>query len=135
MHGQPFRYSRCAAAGLIAAVAIGLMVVLGCNTVFAMTGRLAAGGIWDEESPAQILVASLPYLALATCGVSARRAWITALCLTAAFWGYYLWCITHYQGGGADIGLGILMLFSPVPITGGSMFALVAFAERRKRAA
>jgi hypothetical protein len=135
MPGQPFRYSTRAAAGLIAALAIGLMVVLACNTVFAITGRLAVGEIWAEESPAQLAAASLPYLTLAACGVSARRAWITALCLTAAFWGYYFWSIARYQGGGADIGLGILMLFSPIPITGGSMFALVAFAERRKQAA
>ena len=125
-------YPKRAAIGIVTALAIGTAVVVTCNTVWAIAGDFPIATLWDEASPVQVLLASFPYLVLAICGIAARRPWIAALCLTTAFWGYYLWDITHYEGGGANIGLGILMMFSPVPIIGASLLALATLADGRK---
>ncbi|RYG86874.1 MAG: hypothetical protein EON59_08930 [Alphaproteobacteria bacterium] len=125
-------YLKRAAIGIAAASVIGLAVVVACNTVWAIAGGFPIATLWDEASPAQVLLASFPYLVLAIFGITARRPWFTGLCLTAAFWGYYLWDITHYEGGGANIGLGILMMLSPIPITGASLLALATLADGRR---
>lgn len=125
-------YPKRAAIGIIGALAIGLAVVAACNTVWAIAGDYPITTLWDEASPAQVLLASFPYIILAIFGISARRPWLTGLSLTAAFWGYYLWEITHYEGGGANIGLGILMTLSPIPITGASLLALATVADGRR---
>lgn len=53
--------------------------------------------------------------------------------MTAAFWGFYLFRITRpYEGGGADIGLGLLMMFSPIPIIGGPVIAVLTAKPKRK---
>ena len=113
------------------ALTIVLAVVAICNTVWAISGGFPIVTLWDEASFIQVLLASFPYLVLAMFGIRLRRPWIVALFLTAAFWGYYLWDITHYEGGGANIGLALLMMFSPVPITGGSLLALATLTNRR----
>lgn len=125
-------YLKRAAVGIAAALGIGVAVVAACNTVWAIAGGFPIATLWDEGSPAQVLLASFPYLVLAIFGITARRPWFTGLCLTAAFWGYYLWDITHYEGGGANIGLGILMMLSPIPITGASLLALATLADGRR---
>lgn len=101
------------ALGLTLSLAIGLAVVATCNTVWAMASGDPTARLWRESSAIQVALAGLPYLVLAICGIGARRAWIAALGVTFAFWGYYLWDITHYTGVGANIGIGILMMFSP----------------------
>lgn len=125
-------YPKRAANGFVAALTIGLTVVGICNTVWAIAGDFPIMTLWDEASVGQVLLASFPYLFLSICGISARRPWIAGLCLTAAFWGYYLWDITHYEGGGANIGLGIVMIFSPIPITAGSLLALATLSDGRR---
>ena len=108
-------------AGLAAAIAIGVAVIAICNTAWAVTHHFPLLTLWEETcvSAMQILMVSAPYILLALLGIDARRPWIVGLCLTAIFWGYYLYSLTRpYEGGGADIGLGILMMFSPFPITG-----------------
>ena len=118
--------------GLIASVVIGFVVIATCNTVWAATRGVSVLQLWDDTSPLQVLFAGSPYVVLAVFGISARRPWIVGLCLTAAFWGYYLWKITTFNGiGGADIGLGILMMFSPILIIGGSLLALATLADGR----
>ncbi|MEG8039855.1 hypothetical protein QP166_11080 [Sphingomonas sp. LR60] len=125
-------YPRRAVVGLIAALVIGFAVVATCNTVWAATRGVSVLRLWDDASPFQILIAGSPYAVLAVFGISARRPWLVGLCLTAAFWGYYLWKITTFDGiGGANIGLGILMMFSPILIIAGSLFALVTLANGR----
>ena len=125
-------YLTRAAIGLAAALAIGLAVVATCNTVWAIAGDFPIATLWDEASPTQVLMVSFPYLVLATFGVTARRPWLAGLCLTVAFWGHYLWDIIHYEGGGANIGLGILMMLSPILITGASLLALATLADGRR---
>lgn len=125
-------YLKRATIGMVAALVIGTAVVATCNTVWAIAEGLPITTLWDENSLVQVLIASLPYIVLATLGITARRPWIAALCLTAAFWGYYLWDITNNEETGANIGLGILMLFSPIPITGASLVILATLADRRK---
>lgn len=125
MKSPSLSYSRGVAAGLIASLAIGFGVVATCNTVWAATRGVSAWQAWDDASPVQVFIAGSPFAVLSVFGISARRAWIAGLCLTAAFWGYYLWKITTFNGiGGADIGLGILMMLSPILVVGGSFFAL-----------
>ncbi|MCW3845954.1 hypothetical protein OF829_01780 [Sphingomonas sp. LB-2] len=126
-------YPARAAIGLVAAVAIGFAVIAACNTVWAVVEGVPVTTLWEDDAVwAQIVIAAAPYLLLALLGVGARRPWIVALCLTAAFWGFYLFVITRpYEGGGANIGLGLLMIFSPLPITAASLIALATVANRR----
>jgi hypothetical protein len=78
------------------------------------------------------VIASTPFIVLAIFGIRTRLPWIVGICLTAAFWGFYVYEITRpYEGGGADIGLGILMLFSPLPIAGASLLSLVTLVDGR----
>jgi hypothetical protein len=117
--GYPKRF----ALGLILSLAIGLLVVASCNTVWATATGAPIGTMWRENSAVQVVLAGLPYFVLAVCGIGARRAWIVALILTAAFWGYYLWDIIHYAGVGANIGIGILMMASPIAVTASGLLA------------
>lgn len=119
--------------GLIASLVIGLIVVATCNTIWAATRGVSVLQLWDDASPFQVLIAGSPYTVLSVFGISARRPWFVGLCLTIAFWGYYLWKITTFNGiGGADIGLGILMMFSPILVIGGSFLTLVTLADGRR---
>jgi hypothetical protein len=54
-----------------------------------------------------------PFMALAMFGVRASRAWTTGLILTLAFWCALLLSVYQSHGGGANIGMGLLMLVSP----------------------
>ncbi len=116
--------------GLFAAAIIGVAVVGACNTICAITAGFPLLSLWDDASPMQILIASAPFILLALLGVRARRPWIVALSLTLAFWVHYAYVITRpSEGGGANIGLGILMLFSPLPIAGASLLSLLFLAH------
>jgi len=103
--------------GLVAAIAIGIAVVWIVNTAwtaFSETG----GSLWGGETDSQVLMVSAPFLVLALLGTGAPWPWLVGLFLTAAFWGFCLYVLTRpYEGGGANIGLGVLMLFSPFLIT------------------
>lgn len=121
-----------AAIGIMASLGIGLAIILICNTVWAIAGGFPISTLWDDASLTQILIAASPFLILSVCGISARRPWIVGLCMTLAFWGYYLWDITHYEGGGANIGLGLLMLLSPVVITAACLLVHVTLAGGRR---
>jgi hypothetical protein len=126
-----YGYPKRAAVGVLAALLLGLGVVGACNTVWAISRGRPLATLWGAESPVQVLLASAPYLALAAGGVVARRPWFVGLALTCAFWGFYLFEITRpYEGGGANIGLGILMLFSPSPIFVGSVIAALTLRRR-----
>ena len=79
---------------------------------------------WDDTSLPLVLFASAPYFALAVAGVVARRPWIAGLITTLAFWGFYLFEITRpYEGGGANIGLALLMMVSPIVVVSASAIA------------
>ena len=64
----------------------------------------------------QVLLVAAPFGLLAVAGVGGRWPWGVALVLTAMFWGIYLAVALSSRGDGtgANIGLGLLMLGSPV---------------------
>lgn len=124
-------YLKRAAVGVLAALLLGLGVVGACDTVWAFSRGRPLATLWGAESLSQVLLASAPYLALAAGGVVARRPWFVGLALTCSFWGFYLVEINRpYEGGGANIGLGILMLYSPIPIFVGSVIAALTLRRR-----
>lgn len=123
MRTMPNSFARRLALGLAVSLAIGLAVVTMCNTVWSVTRGAPIMTRWGEQSPVHVVLAGLPYFILAICGIRARNAWIAAPSLTAGFWGYYLWDIAHYAGVGANIGIGILMIFSPIAVTAGALLA------------
>jgi hypothetical protein len=125
-------YPKRAIGGLAIALAIGFAVIATSNTVWAVIADFPLLSLWDDASIFQVLIASAPFIVLAISGISARRPWIVALWLTVAFWVFYTYVTTRpYDGGGANIGLGILMLFSPVPIAGASLLSLLTLADGR----
>jgi hypothetical protein len=108
--------------GCFTAVVIGPLVAFGTAAVFSqLTGRSMALGEEWRVLAFQALLVSIPFIALAVTGTKKPAPWVTALCLTLAFWGYYLFRGVSYQwhpdGTGADIGLGLIMLVSPIIIT------------------
>ena len=126
------RYIKRAFTGVVAAFGIGFVVIVVCNTVWAVVQGFTILDLWGDDSLWQILLISLPFLALALGGVVARLPWIAGLCLTAAFWGFWLFQITRpFKGGGADIGLALLMMFSPVPIIAVCVIAARISAKRQ----
>jgi len=132
MKGGPQTYLKRVFIGFVAAAIIGVSVVGASNTVWAIMTGSPLRSLWDDASPVQVLIASAPFMLLALLGVQARRPWIVALSLTFAFWSYYTYVTTRpYDGGGANIGLGILMLFSPMPIAGASLLSLLSLADGR----
>jgi hypothetical protein len=126
-------YLKRALGGLVIALAIGAAVVTTSNTIWAVMSGFHWLAAWDDASVSQILIASAPFLLLALFGISVHRPWIVGLCFTAAFWAFYTYVTTRpYDGGGANIGLGLLMIFSPVPIAGASLLSLVTLADGRR---
>ena len=107
--------------GCLLAPVIGAAVVVGVNAAFwLITGQpLAVGDEWDIYLFQMLLIAA-PFGVLALAGVNGKGPWLAGGALTALFWGDYLYAGIHYQlsgdRSGADIGLGIIMLISPVVI-------------------
>ena len=104
-------------AGCFLALAIGPVVAGGTAIAFALlTGRsLGEEWVW------QALLISIPFIAVALTGTLRKAPWLVGLALTLALWGYALYDGVSYQwhpdGTGANIGLGLIMLVSPVFIT------------------
>lgn len=113
-------------AGCLGALAVGPLVAFGTAILFSqLSGRSID---LDEEWGVlafQALLVSIPFIAVALTGTRKAAPWIVGLSLTLVFWGYYLFQGVSYQlhpdGTGANIGLGLLMLISPVIITAGSI--------------
>jgi len=82
----------------------------------------------------QMVIVAIPFLVLAMGGVRARLPWLTGLALTAALWGYFLFEGVRYQWSGdtsgANIGLGVIMLASPLLI---SFACIAAYVIERRR--
>ncbi|MDQ3144343.1 MAG: hypothetical protein M3Q57_05625 [Pseudomonadota bacterium] len=124
-------FLRRASAGIAVALVIGVAVIATCNTIWAIARNYPMLSLWDEASISQIVKVSAPFVLLALFGIKSSRPWIVGLCLTGAFWGFYTYDITRpYEGGGANIGLGILMMFSPIAIIGASLLSLVTLRGR-----
>jgi hypothetical protein len=81
----------------------------------------------------QVALVSLPFLVLALVLRFGRPAWLTAAVLTAIVWTLPAADHALRQGeGGANIGLGIFMLVSPLLVLGGALAASAAAGRRRK---
>jgi hypothetical protein len=107
----------------LAAIALGIAPVALCNITWVLVRGY--GSLWDDALPFQAGLAAFPFLLLTLIGTRRALPWLVGITLTALFWGLYLYRILSFDGGGgADIGLGILMLFSPIPISIGSVGAV-----------
>ena len=84
----------------------------------------------------EALMVAAPFLLIAMTGTRYKLAWLTAFTLTFAFWGYLLFdgVRYHWSGdtSGADIGLGLIMLASPIVITAATM-GIYAWERSRQR--
>ncbi len=110
------------------ALSIGLVTVVAVHGFFWLaTGKtLNLADEWGNFL-AHILIAAAPFGLLALAGIRNRAAWLVGLALTAAFWGYYLFVGIRYQlsgdRSGANIGLGLVMLLSPLIISAACLIA------------
>ena len=105
-------------------LAITLLIVLVGNAgTDLVLGRapFADGTLGSIDAPdvavLHIVFTSLPFVLLALVGSRSRLLWSTATLLTACFWAYAtfrIWSasLTGFEGG-ADIGLGLIMMASP----------------------
>ncbi len=122
--------------GCLLAIAIGVVTtVLLVGGWSLLTGRpLRLGEEWLVYLGNMALVAA-PFVVLALAEIKSKLPWLVGLALTLSFWGYVLYRGVSYQwnpdGSGADIGLGILAIFSPLPIT--LICVAVHLAEKRWR--
>lgn len=105
---------------LLAALLIGVGVVAADNLLFSLlTGRPVhfAGDV----EPANAVTVAFPYLILALVGGRRLLPWAVGLAFTLGLWGYLLYDGVSYQwhpdGSGANIGLGLIMMASPIFIT------------------
>lgn len=116
---------RSRAALIVQALAIGTTILLLENlAVDLVTGQMpfADGTLGFMDAPdsalIHILVANLPLLILAVTGVRSTTLWRTAAGLTVLFAVYAVlqtWYDAHSGfAGGANIGLGLIMLASPI---------------------
>jgi hypothetical protein len=115
---------------MLAALAIGLLVVASSVVIASLGGRPIQRDQLGDEMPIlafQAVMVAIPFLVLAIAGISTRRPWIAGLVLTLALWGYYLLdaLVLAVPGRGANIGLGLIMLASPLIIS------LICFALAR----
>ena len=105
---------------LVAALLIGIGVVAVQGILFSLlTGRPLTYS--SDVEPVQATIAAIPYLALAIAGARRGRPWLVGLSLTLILWGSLLYDGVSAQwypdGSGANIGLGLIMLASPLFIT------------------
>ncbi|MGZ8336794.1 MAG: hypothetical protein ACXWU1_09050 [Allosphingosinicella sp.] len=110
------------ARAVLRALAIGVLVVTATAGIAAVAGRPIGLGELNEALPVfafQAFMVALPFLVLAMAGITARAAWLTGLALTVALWGYSLIdaLVLATPERGANIGLGLIMLVSPVLIS------------------
>lgn len=71
-----------------------------------------------------IVLIVIPFLLLAFLGVFGRTPWLVGITLTVALWGYVVYDFSARlgEGSGASIGIGLLLLFSPVLISAACLF-------------
>lgn len=122
--------------GCVAALVIGLITIV----VFYGSGLLLAGVslrsiIISEEWPillSQVLLVALPFGLLALAGIRARMPWLVATGLTIGFWvAFFVSILIGLRDGtGVNIGMGLIMLVSPIPIACGAWIAASVSSRR-----
>ena len=118
MENQPAA-SPLPSGALLAALAIGIMTITLVNGLLSAWTPVALN--LRDEWPIYLLQAAIvafPFVILAFFEQTSKLVWVFGLALTAAFWGYYLFDGLNDTGEGANIGLGLLLLISPLIITG-----------------
>jgi hypothetical protein len=130
-----------------------LALALGQTLAIVLLGNAAAN--WAAERPAfdrhafglmdapdvavlHLLITGLPMLVLAAIGSRRALLWAVALGFAIAAWGFAIWQIhqdfLNNFAGGADIGLGVVMLASPfVSLLVLLIVGLIDLAIRRLR--
>lgn len=110
----------------VLALAIGALTIL---VVVGLAVLVAGRAPPVDEVPIfliLILVVSAPFLLLALLNVRSGSPWVTGIALTALFWGLLLidGIARAGDGSGANIGLGIIMLLSPIIISAFCLFVV-----------
>jgi hypothetical protein len=109
-------------AHLLGALAIGVLTIGTVTSSFSLlTGRpLNLAEEWFNFL-VQMGIVAAPFALMALAGIGNKWPWLAGLGLTLALWGYYLFEGVSYQwhpdGSGVNIGLAMIMLLSPIPIT------------------
>lgn len=130
-----------------AALAIGLLIMLAENVAAdIVVGRtpFADGRLGFIDAPDlaafHFAIAVLPMLVLALIGSRRRWLWAVAIGMTSLFATFAVWqlrqdYLTDFAGG-ADIGLGIIMMASPwITLAAMGCLALLAHIRRSRRPA
>lgn len=119
--------------GCLIAVLIGIGTVALSNADAILNG--AAGPV-SKISPVLALhgvLVAAPFIALSLWPNAGRVPWLTAGVLTAIVWSLpSLDQLVRKGEGGANIGLGIFMLMSPLLILGGALAARAVAGQRRR---
>ena len=127
---------------LLLAIAATIAIVFAANalTDLVLGDRLFGDsglGFIDAPDVAFLHLAftGLPFLALAVLGEGRRANWLVSIGLTLVSWGYAVWqvwkdSLTGFAGG-ANIGLGLIMMAAPVLITGVVIAHSVIAKDRR----
>ena len=119
----------------MAALALGLITIVAFyGSAFLVLG-LRVRSMPAEEWPIllfQVLLVALPFGLLALAGVKARMPWLVAVGLTLGFWIVFFVSvlISARDGTGANIGMGLIMLVSPIPIASGAWIAAKVSSRR-----
>lgn len=117
-------------AGLVLALMVPTVVVGGAMLFALATARGPVGPReeWGVFAVQWLLVAA-PFVLLACLGAR-RQAWVVGVVVTLVFWSVYVADGYLNTGDGANIGLGIIMLASPLFV---SAAALIAGRNQRQR--
>jgi len=77
----------------------------------------------------EMLLVAVPFLLLAFLKVRGRTPWLVGMGLTFGLWGYFAYevLVHHDENYGVDMGLGLVMLASPIIIS-----AICLIAGRRE---
>lgn len=106
---------------LIMAIAIGIFVVATVNGILWLFGGVEyhmKSYIWLFS--VDIATVSAPFILLALLHIHSKQAWLMGMAMTLLLWGYYLFdgLRGDTEGNvGANIGLGLIILVSPVIIS------------------
>lgn len=124
------RYLRTLLGGFVLAFGIGLAVIAACNLAISAAHGVSFASVWYDSSLPQIFQVAVPFLLLALLGIDDKAAWIIATLVTAAMWGFFYLPSAMEQGGGANIGWGLLSLVMPFLVFGCALLGLMPRAVR-----
>lgn len=134
MKGSPKSRVGRVAAGCLAALLVGLGTVGLMNVDAILAGGAAPP---DETWPilaVHFVLVTLPFIVLSLLPDAGRVAWLTAGVLTVIVWSLpSVDQLVRKGDGGANIGLGIFMLISPLLILGGALVARASVRWRARR--